>query len=143
MMTNACYVIYMSEKIHLKNRYTIRERLKDLFVGKLTMDTCVQNQAHAYQYFGISLGNGKIVIIDLAISKCNFFIIEEYILSTTASIDLINSSNFIGARSLKKKFYKTIQKDQAHDHFEEYLQDKRNHIKPAFHFTEEEVEKER
>jgi hypothetical protein len=35
--------MFMSEKVTLKNKYTMRERIKDLFVGKRVLDTMVCN----------------------------------------------------------------------------------------------------
>jgi len=89
----------------------------------------------------LSLGNGKIVVLDLEVYKANFFVVEDYILATSSNISMVRSSNFIGQRELKMKFYKSIQKDQ--DTYEEYLEDKTDHIKPAFHSTLEEEEEEK
>jgi len=45
---------YMSEKILLLNKYTLRERFKQLFTGERRMETIVQNGGDAIGYLGLT-----------------------------------------------------------------------------------------
>ena len=56
----------MSEKILLLNKYTLRERFKQLFTGERRMETIVQNGGDSIGYIGLTQSTGRIIVIDQA-----------------------------------------------------------------------------
>ena len=44
----------MSERIALLNKYTLRERFKQLFTGERRMETIVQNGGDSIGYIGLT-----------------------------------------------------------------------------------------
>lgn len=56
----------MSEKIHMMNKYTLRERFKQLFTGDRRMETIVENGGDSIGYLGLTQSTGRIIVIDQA-----------------------------------------------------------------------------
>ena len=57
---------YMSERILLQNKYTLRERFKQLFTGDRRMETIVENGGDSIGYLGLTQSTGRIIAIDQA-----------------------------------------------------------------------------
>ena len=54
----------MSEKINLRNKFSIRERFKQFFTGARKLDCIVENSSESFGYAGLTQNSGRIVIID-------------------------------------------------------------------------------
>ena len=54
----------MSEKVNLRNKYSIRERLKQFFTGARKLDCIVENGSKSFGYVGLTQNHGRIVVID-------------------------------------------------------------------------------
>ena len=65
-MTAANSVQYMSEKIRLRNKYSIRERFKQFFTGARRLECIVENSSESFGYAGLTYNSGRIVVIDQA-----------------------------------------------------------------------------
>lgn len=64
LVTGANSVQFMSEKVHLRNKYSIRERFKQFFAGARKLDCIVQNSSESFGYVGLTQNQGRIVVID-------------------------------------------------------------------------------
>ena len=53
-MTAANSVQFMSEKVNLKNKFSIRERFKQFFAGARKLDCIVENQSESFGYVGLT-----------------------------------------------------------------------------------------
>ena len=54
----------MSDKIIMLNKYTLRERFKQLFTGERRMETIVENSGDSIGYLGLTQSTGRVIVID-------------------------------------------------------------------------------
>ena len=50
----------------MMNKYTLRERFKQLFTGDRRMETIVENGGDSIGYLGLTQSTGRIIVIDQA-----------------------------------------------------------------------------
>ena len=48
------------------NKYTLRERFKQLFTGERRMETIVENSGDSIGYLGLTQSTGRVIVIDQA-----------------------------------------------------------------------------
>lgn len=54
LITAASSVQFMSEKINLRNKFSIRERFKQFFTGARKLDCIVENASESFGYAGLT-----------------------------------------------------------------------------------------
>jgi uncharacterized protein (AIM24 family) len=88
IVTNESSIQYMSEKIALKEKYTLRERFKQVFTGQRKLDFIVDNPADSLGYVGLSQNSGRIIVIEPQ-AHGQICVQESYVLAHTNNIDLV------------------------------------------------------
>ena len=66
IITAQSSIQYMSEKIAMQNKYTLRERFKQLFTGERRMETIVENGGDSIGYLGLTQSTGRVIVVDQA-----------------------------------------------------------------------------
>ena len=81
----------MSEKIRLRNKYSIRDRFKQFFTGSRRLDCIVEN-SDAIGYLGCTQNRGRIIVLEP--EQDSIYVREEYILAHTSSIEIVINNKF-------------------------------------------------
>eukprot|EP00347_Sterkiella_histriomuscorum_P011442 403372437 len=132
IITNESSIQYMSEKLQVKSKYTMRERLKQVFTGQRKLDFIVENLSNSVEYVGLTQNSGRILVIEPQITE-QLLVLEPYVLAHTNNIDLVLNKSYKGRQFFggrNKQFYKLITKHQLPFMFEDFLQDQSDNIKP-------------
>ena len=64
IICNEGSIMYTSEKIVLKKKYTFREKLKQMFIGHRKLDCVVENLHEAIGYIGLTQNKGHIIVVE-------------------------------------------------------------------------------
>ncbi|CDW83240.1 UNKNOWN [Stylonychia lemnae] len=131
IITSESSIQYMSEKLQIRSKYTMRERLKQVFTGQRKLDFIVENVANSVEYIGLTQNSGRIIVIEPQIME-QISVLEQYVLAHTSNIDLVINKSYQGRNILgrSKQYFKLITKHQLPFLFEHFLQDETDNIKP-------------